>query len=74
MYDEQSNADLWWSDVKGRLIRAPPQSAGRLDFCWANGKHGGSWRPLDESYAVQHQVCRGEMRAYVFSSVNPAPS
>lgn len=29
---------------------------------------------LDESYAVQHQVCRGEMRAYIFSSINPAPS
>lgn len=26
MYDEKSNADLWWSDVKGRLIRAEPQS------------------------------------------------
>lgn len=49
MYDEQSNADLWWSDVIGRLIRAAPQSgchrsAGRLDFCWASGKLGGSWR------------------------------
>lgn len=49
MYDEKSNADLWWSDVKGRLIRAEPQSgchqsAGRLDFCRPNGERGGSWR------------------------------
>lgn len=47
MYEEQSNADFWWSDVKGSLIRAVPgsrchQSAGGLDGCWAKGKHGGS--------------------------------
>lgn len=49
VYDEKSNADLWWSGVKGRLTRAEPQSgchqsAGRLDFCWPNGERGGSWR------------------------------